>query len=369
MRENRLVRSHISIKVRYNQSAKQTKLYLNSFKRTITGRETEIKFTMGFSMLLWILAITVITLIYLNLPPPQFSEKLKNWHNKGRYYSYKDSSIFYIVEDGFLTEEKTLLCIHGFPTSSLDWSKVLADLKDHFNKIILLDMLGFGFSDKPKSHDYLITEQADILEAILESLSLTGVHILSHDYGDTVALELVHRYNHNESRIKVKSLCMLNGGIFPETNFPMLSQKLLLVPVAGNLLSHFIFYGLFKQSLGKTFGEHTWPTDDEMRDFYALVRHKDGNTNNGRIIQYIAQRNDNKNRWVGALQTTTIPVHMIYGPSDPVNPPVFINHYKRTVPQHSLHVLDMAIGHYPQWEDPKNVIKSYVNFLNKIKIQ
>ena len=43
------------------------------------------------------------------------------------------------------------------------------------------------------NHTYSIIEQADIGEALLESLAVTKVHILSHDYGDTVALELLAR--------------------------------------------------------------------------------------------------------------------------------------------------------------------------------
>ncbi|WAR26737.1 MEST-like protein [Mya arenaria] len=66
-------------------------------------------------------------------------------------------------------------------------------MKSQFSKIIMLDMLGYGFSDKPLEHDYLITEQADIHEALLTSLSIPRAHVMSHDYGDTVALELLHR--------------------------------------------------------------------------------------------------------------------------------------------------------------------------------
>lgn len=57
------------------------------------------------------------------------------------------------------------------------------------------------------------------------------VHVLAHDYGDSVAQELLAR--HYEGRFHMASCVFLNGGLFPETHRPALVQKLLLSPWAG----------------------------------------------------------------------------------------------------------------------------------------
>lgn len=36
-------------------------------------------------------------------------------------------------------------------------------------------------------------EQADIMEEMMRALGVQDVHIFAHDYGDTVAQELIHR--------------------------------------------------------------------------------------------------------------------------------------------------------------------------------
>jgi pimeloyl-ACP methyl ester carboxylesterase len=54
-------------------------------------------------------------------------------------------------------------------------------------------MLGFGFSSKPHPHDYSMFEQTDVHEALLARLGIRRVHLLAHDYGDTVAQELLAR--------------------------------------------------------------------------------------------------------------------------------------------------------------------------------
>lgn len=104
-------------------------------------------------------------------------------------------------------------------------------LTQRFHRVIALDFLGFGFSDKPVSHSFIysykscvwlgclcflflffpclllvlppqrphkysIFEQASVVEALVAHLGLSNqrVNLISHDYGDTVALELLYRY-------------------------------------------------------------------------------------------------------------------------------------------------------------------------------
>ncbi|KAK3608332.1 hypothetical protein CHS0354_030786 [Potamilus streckersoni] len=317
------------------------------------------------------LAATLVGLvaIFLYYPPPEPSDRLKKWARLGKFYMYKDFRIFYIDFEADLTDDSTVICFHGFPTFSYDWIKIVDRLKEKFGRVILFDFLGYGFSDKPTSHDYLIMEQADIALGLLKFLGVYEVHILSHDYGDTVAQEVLARYNNGEDTqgITLKSLCMLNGGIFPETNYPRPVQKLLAVPYVGEILSRLSFYQIFKRGFIDVFGPSTKPTEEELQDFYAAMRYQDGNKVNSKLIDYIAQRAKNKDRWVGALQKAVVPVHMIYGPSDPVNPPQFVAYYKNTVPNPSIKVLDEAIGHYPQLEAPNEVMNSYAEFIDRLK--
>lgn len=58
-----------------------------------------------------------------------------------------------------------LTALHGFPTRSWDWVGVPPALaQDH--RVLLLDLLGFGDSDKPARHRSSIEEQADLIEAV-----------------------------------------------------------------------------------------------------------------------------------------------------------------------------------------------------------
>ncbi|XP_050411711.1 mesoderm-specific transcript protein [Patella vulgata] len=311
---------------------------------------------------------SVLLSIYFYYPPPTLSSDLKEWLNKGDFINFQDNKIFYIDSKGN-GQASTLICLHGFPSSSYDWKKVMDGLEQKFSRVIVLDFLGFGFSEKPITHKYKIAEQADITLSLLSYLQVTEVHILSHDYGDTVALELLARYNKDGrvgENIQLKSLSMLNGAIFLETHHPRILQKILQYPVIGPIGASVIFYQLFNKGFGEIFGSNQ-PNAEEMWDFWTVLRYDNGNAALSSIIEFLPERKEYNERWVGALKNTQLPVQMIYGPADPVNPPKFIQHYRETVPQHEIVELEKHIGHYPHWEDPVNVLKTFYLFIDKLE--
>jgi len=326
---------------------------------------------MGFlKSLSYIVVLVGVTLtVFLNYPPPTPSSLLRDWRDTGRYFTFKKHKIFYKDVKGTQTAnvgKRTLLLLHGFPTSSFDWYKVLPDLQSRFARIIAPDFLGLGFSDKPKNFSYLLTFQADIVEVLLfGKLHINEVDILAHDYGDTVAQELIARFNDNNLKFNIKSVTLTNGGILPRKHMPILGQRLLRTPYLKPLLSKLSNYYFFRASLHQVFGSNK-PTAEEMNDMWAQQRYLDGYQVKGELLTYIDQRFKNEERWVGALvkYSTTNPIHLIAGPAYPINP-LLCNNFKNTVPLGTCDILPEEISHYPQLEDPKGLIKFYFSFLDR----
>ncbi|XP_072003585.1 mesoderm-specific transcript homolog protein isoform X2 [Engystomops pustulosus] len=307
--------------------------------------------------------------VYLHIPPPNLSPALYTWRSTGAFFTYQEQRIFYRDSWGAVGSSDVVILLHGFPTSSYDWYKVWEGLTQRFQRVIALDFIGFGFSDKPRFHRYSIFEQASIVEALVNHLGLIDqkVNLLSHDYGDTVAQELLYRYEHRrQGHINIGSLCLSNGGIFPETHHPRLIQKLLkdggiFSPVLTRLMN---FY-FFSKGIGEVFGPYTQPSETEYWDMWTALRTNDGNLVVDSILQYINQRKKHRDRWVGALSNTSVPLHLIYGPLDPVNPhPEFLDQFKKHIPKSTFTVLDDHISHYPQLEDPTGFLNAYLNFIN-----
>ena len=105
-------------------------------------------------------------------------------------------------------------------------------------------MIGFGWSDKPRHYRYSIFDQADLHEALMRAQGVKRYHILAHDYGDTVAQELLARHEERratgDNSLVLESVCLLNGGLFPEMHRAARVQKLLLTllgPLLGVLMN------------------------------------------------------------------------------------------------------------------------------------
>ena len=71
----------------------------------------------------------------------------------------------FVIDEGDVNSNsnETLLIIHGFPSSSFDFIDCIDIFKEKFKRIILIDHLGFGFSDKPFNWAYSIQEYTDCL--------------------------------------------------------------------------------------------------------------------------------------------------------------------------------------------------------------
>ncbi|GAA6066057.1 mesoderm-specific transcript homolog protein [Tachysurus ichikawai] len=159
---------------------------------------------------------------------------------------------------------------------------------------------------------------------------------------------------------------MIIPGIFPETHYPRFLQKVLKdYGFISPLLTRLMNFYIFSKGIGEVFGPYTQPAEAELWDMWTGIRFNDGNLVMDSILQYINQRLKHRERWVGALTSTLTPLHMIYGPLDPVNPhPQFIQLYQKLVPESTVTVLDEHISHYPQLEDPTGFTNSYLNFIN-----
>jgi pimeloyl-ACP methyl ester carboxylesterase len=237
-------------------------------------------------------------------------------------------------------------------------------LRDHF-RLIAPDMIGFGFSAKPRGYDYSIADQAEIHEELLAQLGVRTAHVLAHDYGDTVAQELLARFEDRRSTgadgLDLRSMVLLNGGLFPETHRARLIQKLLLTPL-GPLLSRLSNERAFARSFAPIFGPSTQPSREELEEYWQLVSYNDGQRISHELIRYIEERRRNRERWVGALQKTSVPLRLVNGPEDPVSGRHMTERYRELVPRPDIVLLE-GIGHYPQVENPAGVVGALRTFV------
>ena len=287
---------------------------------------------------------------------------IRQWRSRGQIYQLCGHSIF-VIDEG-APERPTILLIHGFPTSSWDWHAIWDNLAKHY-RLIALDMLGFGLSDKPNNRFYTIQGQADIIEALIETKQLTSFHVLAHDYGDTVAQELLARQVEGTGAGNWLSGCFLNGGLFPETHRALFTQKLLLSPIGG-LVNRLSNYTKFVRSFTSVFGANSQPTAHALETFWALININQGRHVFHNLITYIHDRIEHRERWVAALQTSTVPLALINGSVDPVSGAHMVARYQELACRLDYLVQLPNVGHYPQVEAPEDLVSHYQEYLKRV---
>lgn len=279
------------------------------------------------------------------------------WRDAGEFITVRDRRI-YCRRAG---TGPRLLLIHGFPTSSFDWAPMWPMLTSRF-EVIAFDLLGLGFSAKPRGHRYRVHEQADLAEAVAHHYGWRSAFVLAHDYGDTVAQELLARSNQDSAHaaLRIVRLCLLNGGLFPETHRARLLQQLLASPLGPRLAGLMSRRG-FARSLKALFSPTRMLSETAIDEYWTLLQHEGGIHAVASLLGYMAERRRERTRWVGALQTSDTPLRLICGALDPVSGLHMSERYRHLVPCADVVVLD-DVGHFPQLEDPTRVFAAATAF-------
>jgi len=279
---------------------------------------------------------------------------IEDWKRRGQFHRCLGHRIFY-QEAG---TGDVVLCIHGFPTASWDWHRLWPDLIRR-HRVIAPDLLGFGFSDKPVGHAYSLFEQATLLEELLQARNISAVHVLAHDYGVTVAQELLSRQLERQHReghgITIRSVTLLNGGLFPEATNPLFIQKVLKHRLVGPILVRLLSERTFRRSFSRVFAPGNRPTRHELNAFWSLIAYNHGQRVAHRVSRYQDERRVHRDRWTRALQHADVPLRLIIGPEDPVSGSAIAARFSELIASPDVVILD-GVGHYPHVEAPERVL-------------
>jgi pimeloyl-ACP methyl ester carboxylesterase len=283
-----------------------------------------------------------------------------DWQSRGSRMQVFGHDVF-VLEDGKHNEE-TLLVVHGFPTSSFDFHRVLPHFTKRF-RVVVHDHLGFGLSDKPLDYSYSLIEQAEVAMEVWRKLGIKQGHILAHDYGTSVTTEILARRERGTCPIDLKSVTLANGSVFIELAHLTPSQILLrnkrLGPLFASLSSRFIFHA----QLRKIFGTPDAVSKDELDAAWELLAHNDGKRVLPAISSYLDERTRFRERWIGALRKLDLPAHVLWGRRDPVAIPAIAEALAETIPGARLTWLD-ELGHYPMLENPTRWAENVLSFFH-----
>lgn len=254
-----------------------------------------------------------------------------------------------------------LLVLHGFPTSSLDFHRVVDPLARRF-RVVLHDHVGFGLSDKPADFSYSLLEQAEVAFSLWRELGVDSGHLLAHDYGTSVATEILARRERGGIPVELASVTLANGSVLLELAHLRLSQRIARSPLLGPIFSRLITRTYFKLVMRRLWGDRRRVDAADLDAMWDGIRTNDGHLRTTQISSYLSERVRFRYRWVGALRRLDLPVHVLWGRRDPVAVPAIAEGLAEIVPGAVLTWLD-DLGHYPMLEDPERWGRAVAEFV------
>jgi haloalkane dehalogenase len=107
-------------------------------------------------------------------------------------------------------EGAPVVFVHGEPTWSFLWRKVIGPVRDAGYRCIAPDLAGFGRSDKPIDIGwYSYDRHTELTATLLEDLDVRGATIVVHDWGGPIGLRLA--VEHAE---RIERIVILDTGLF-----------------------------------------------------------------------------------------------------------------------------------------------------------
>ena len=278
-----------------------------------------------------------------------------DWKSKGEFITVNDRKLFVIDTSSFFSSDnkiptETMVILHGYPTSSYDYYKVLPELSKHY-RVIIHDHLGFGFSDKPLDYSYSLLDQADLALQLWQLLGVKKVHLLAHDYGTSVATEIIARNNNHELTIEIEKLTLCNGSMHIELSQLRTIQKLLKNKWLGKYVPKLTTYAIFSKNLRNVYFDKTKVSNNELKDMWMQIEYNEGRKVIHKLSQYINERYTYWNRWIGALKETNLQTNIVWAKNDPVAVPAIARLIATEISNNKLFWIENT-GHFPMLENP-----------------
>ena len=162
-----------------------------------------------FSMLVLLLA-SATNFAEEETPPTPMEVAISDEMKYDSSFVEVHGSRMHYVEGGDLVSKnaQVFLFLHGNPSSSYLWRNVMPHIEP-LGRVIAVDLVGFGQSDKPDI-GYTYQEHSKYIDGFIAALNLKDITLVIHDWGSVLGLDYARRNSAN-----VKAVAMMEAIIPP----------------------------------------------------------------------------------------------------------------------------------------------------------
>ena len=114
---------------------------------------------------------------------------------------------------------ETILCLHGEPTWSYLYRKMIPILSER-NRVVAMDFIGFGRSDKfSDAEDYTFEMHRQTVASFIEELNLTSITLVVQDWGGILGLRVATQLPDRFARLVIMNTLLPTGDVPPSQGF------------------------------------------------------------------------------------------------------------------------------------------------------
>ena len=121
-------------------------------------------------------------------------------HSANSHFVSVDGARIHFQEFGNAGDQPIVL-IHGYTASTYVWRSVAPHLADAGFHVIAVDLLGFGFSEKPRWFDYSIDSQSRMISRFMDRIGIGRAVVVGSSYGGAVAATLALDYGERVEKL------------------------------------------------------------------------------------------------------------------------------------------------------------------------
>lgn len=270
----------------------------------------------------------------------------------GDHYITVRGNTFFYSKSG--TGDPVVL-LHGIPTHSGLWEGVIPWLEDSFSTYSF-DLLGFGKSSKPLSHELHLKYQAELLTEAIDKLELKEFVLVGHDIGGGIG-QIMAVQNHSP----VKALVLLDSVCYDAWPIDLLSaeSKLRMLfenlppDVVQELYTKYIGGGLYDKTRLREVSKKYWENIDgseETRTFLEVVKSLDN--------KYTMEI-------VPMLESLRIPTLILWGSEDKYIRLSYAYRLSEDIRNSTIKIIEKA-GHFTPEDRPEEVGKIINEYLIEV---
>lgn len=310
----------------------------------------------------FLIAVLLPIIIFLFLLPfitnthrlldPIAQERLKEGKTFWNWRTPHGTYAVHYIEKG--QGDKHIFLIHGFRAHTYTWRYLIDPLAEAGFHVWAIDLLGFGLSDKPIGIPYDMDFFVQQLQDFLQDHDIQKTHVVGNSLGGGLSLELAVACPQ-----RVKSLSLITALGYPLK----LNWYLILGKTMGHLMGPLLNPTIIRKGLEEVMYDKSLITDEQVQAYSMPYRFPGGTSASISVLGNFD--NGRLERLCTKYENMHCPVLVIWGENDSVIP---LSHYQcfiRDFP-HAKKVVIPNCGHIPQEENPKQVEKTMVEFLNGI---